>query len=1388
MRLSISSIKRKLLLFYLAAGILPLILVGILATHLSSDALINKAFDQLTTVQSLRKNRIEHDFNVRLDSLERLNRRNDVIDLFFKIDELRDNTKFGTVPYAATDAYKQLYARYASSLKQYVGTYRYQDLLLLSPEDGNILFSVAQSPRVGTSVHRGTELATPLSRLVSTIKASQQPFISDFSAQHDDQGHVNYVAYIGQPFFNSAGTLSGIIVATLGPELIDAIVASRDGMGKTGESYIVAYLPQDNKYEFRTTVHSTGDGRWTMGTTMPALPYWNDVRVHKAQGLMGEYKDSADNQVLVAGHTLNILNLNWLLVSKLDRSEVMAPIRGFAINTGLLALALIGIVVGGAFAFASSFTGPIIKATEFAQAIATGKLTASLNLKRRDEIGVLGRALDTMARKLYEIDWMSSGMEKLDDELRGEHDPDNLAHSVLDVISLHLEAPLTGFYLVNDDGKSLSLAAHKGWTYVDSERFRDMHFGEGMIGQAAQSQSMLEFNFPKDIVPVVDYGAGAVAPTHFIASPIRFEDRTLAVLLIGSFEPFSEHQQRFVRENSGSIGTLLAAAQNHATIQALLKRAQNQENELRISNDELTRQAQALIESERELQTQQEELRVINEELEEQTRALRNSENELQSQQEELRVTNEELEERSRDLEAQNREMEVKNAEILRTRDQIREKITELEKANQYKSEFLANMSHELRTPLNSILILSQLLAENRDKNLSNRQIESARTINSSGSDLLKLINDILDLSKVEAGKMDLHFESVKVQTIAADIRRTFIDVAQDRNIAFDMVIADGAAETIVTDPHRLLQVARNLLSNAFKFTNPGLRVELNINRPQTAELPFGWEHSAEETIAFKVKDEGIGIPKERQREIFEAFQQADGGTSRKYGGTGLGLSISRSLTAALGGTITLESTPGEGSTFTIFLPITAVEAIASTEASPAAIPENRSAPAKPLETLSTTAHSTEQVKPPTAGRTVVTVAEIPMEEGSLSTEVADDRRSLTPDEKSILIIEDDPTSAEILRDLAHDRGFKCLIAEDGKTGLHFADFFKPHAILLDVGLPGIDGWEVMDRLKDNPETRHIPVHFISGTHSELRAMQKGAIGFLTKPITVEAMDAAFGKIETMLEKPVSNLLIVEDDLDQGNAIKQLIGNGDVVSTCVQSGKAALDCLRHQRFDCMILDLGLQDMSGFDLLQAMQSIEGNEHLPVIIYTGRELSKEEEQELRHHAESIIIKGVRSPERLLDESALFLHRVQSALPEHQRAVMRTLHDRDAALKDRTILLVDDDMRNVFALSSVLEDKDVRIVVARNGKESLDKLEQHPETDLILMDIMMPEMDGYQAMREIRKIRAHAKLPIIALTAKAMKGDRNTCIEAGANDYLAKPVDTEKLLSLLRVWLYK
>ena len=760
-----------------------------------------------------------------------------------------------------------------------------------------------------------------------------------------------------------------------------------------------------------------------------------------------------------------------------------------------------------------------------------------------------------------------------------------------------------------------------------------------------------------------------------------------------------------------------------------------------------------------EAQTQQEELRVVNEELEEQTRALKASESEFQLQQEELQVTNEELEEQAQALAEQTEDIQAKNIELLEAQGAIQTKAKELEIASKYKSEFLANMSHELRTPLNAILILSQLLAGNKDRTLTGKQIESAQAIHSSGEDLLTLINEILDLSKVEAGKVELVPEDLEIKTLIADLERIFVNLAENKGTEFDISVAPEVSDTIYTDPLRLQQILRNLLTNAFKFTEKG-RVSLSISRPSAAQCR-GYDLTPDKALALAVQDTGIGIPAEHQAVIFEAFQQADGSTSRKYGGTGLGLSISRELSKLLGGYIMLESEPGKGSAFTVMIP----ERIDMPAPNVTAPPNAPALPRSP-ETL---AKAPE--KPP---------APAPAQDF-----IADDRKDLASGGKSLLIIEDDVNSAKIMRDFARERGFKCIIAMDGETGLHYADYYRPSAIILDISLPGIDGWAVLDRLKGNPDLRHIPVHFMSAADNALDAMRKGAVGFLTKPVTLEKVEQTFRKIENIITQPVRKLLVVEDDAIQSQSIRELIGNGDVETTMVPTGAQAYTQLTQTRYDCMILDLGLEDMSGFELLDKIRNHPSCSDIPVIIYTARELSRDEDRQLRQYTESIIIKGVRSPERLLEESALFLHRVEADLPRENQALHKLSHDKDRALKNKTVLLVDDDMRNVFALTSVLEEKDMKILIARDGVEGVEKARANPDIDIILMDIMMPHMDGYEAMKEIR--RTHKRIPIIALTAKAMKGDRKNCIDAGANDYLAKPVDTDRLISMLRVWLY-
>jgi CheY-like chemotaxis protein/signal transduction histidine kinase len=777
--------------------------------------------------------------------------------------------------------------------------------------------------------------------------------------------------------------------------------------------------------------------------------------------------------------------------------------------------------------------------------------------------------------------------------------------------------------------------------------------------------------------------------------------------------------------------------------------------------EELLKQSQSLTE---ELQTQQQELRETNARLQKQAATLRESEELLKSQREQLQQTNEELEEKAQLLISQKTEVETKNREIDLARGALEEKAQQLELTSKYKSEFLANMSHELRTPLNSLLILAELLASNAEKNLNDKQVEFAHGIYSSGADLLKLINDILDMSKIESGTVGVDVNEITFDQVKDYVERTFRQGADEKRLAFTVRLGSDLPQAISTDPQRLKQVLSNLLSNAFKFTDHGqVGLEIDLAR-------YGWStdhpvlNRAESVVSFSVTDTGIGIAPDKLRLIFEPFQQADMSTSRKYGGTGLGLSISREIAGLLGGEIRVVSTPGRGSTFTLYLPASYLPARTASQ-QPRPAPAIREAPRR----LAAPETEEPSAPPPLTG------------------ELDDDRESIRPTDRVLLLVEDDLPFARILSDMAHERGFKVLAASQGDTGLALARQFKPDAVMLDIQLPDMQGWVVLDRLKHDAALRHIPVHIISIEDEQQRGLRLGALAALQKPVTREALKDAFAHISDFLDRQVKHLLVVEDDEGQRHSILELIGDGDVSTTAVATGAEALAALEQTVFDCMVVDLRLPDMSGLDLIQTMKRDARFRELPIVVYTGVELSAEEEARLKSLAKSVIIKDAQSPARLLDETALFLHRVEANLPEAKKKLLQQIHAVDSVLADRKVLIVDDDLRNVYALTAVLERHLMRVLYADNGRDGIDALQRNPDIDVVLMDIMMPEMDGYETMRTIRQIERFRSLPIIALTAKAMKGDRDRCIEAGASDYIAKPTNTEQLLSLLRVWLY-
>ncbi|HCY85008.1 MAG TPA: histidine kinase [Desulfobacteraceae bacterium] len=1000
----------------------------------------------------------------------------------------------------------------------------------------------------------------------------------------------------------------------------------------------------------------------------------------------------------------------------------------------------------GVYKSVIQMAGNLKAVVQQAEAVSLGNFREKIALRSdKDQLGI---ALNRMTLKLkdaYETNekdkFIRTGQAKLNEGLRGEQSLLEITDNTIRFLSEYLDAQVGAFYLLTDD-TILELSA--SYAYQKRKNVSaSFVVGEGLVGQAArEKKNILVSDIPEDYIHIVS-GLGKTTPASILVAPILYETRLLGVIELASVKVFAGIDLEFFATASRGIAIAIQSARSRDQMSRLLRQTQNQAEEL---------------------ESQQEELKEANDILESQKKELLESQTRLQDQQEELRQTNEELEEQTQLLEEQKAAIQNKNVELESTRQVIEEKARDLELTSKYKSEFLANMSHELRTPLNSILLLSKLLADNKENTLTEKQQEYSQTIHMSGSELLELINEILDLSKVESGKMELHLEQVALSDMAQRFERSFKPQAMDKGLAFNVRIASDLPQAIRTDGQRLEQIIKNMISNALKFTATG-EINLGIGRPDRETDLSAYDLEPENTIAFSVSDTGEGISPEKQKLIFEAFQQADGTTSRKYGGSGLGLSISRELSKLLGGTIRLDSEPGKGSTFTVYLPEVAEKGFSKPVEQPPNPPETSLAKERTFD---------DDVR-------------LKAEADSLVEFIPDDRKTIEPDDKAILIIEDDPRFAKTLLDLAREREYKVLVAGNGETGLHFADYYAPDAVILDIELPGMDGWSVMDRLKKNPKTRHIPVHFISANDKSIEARKMGAIGFITKPVTLSLLDDAFEKIEHLISGDIRRLLVVEDDDVQRKAMVALIGNGDVVTTEAKNGEQAFALLRQQAFDCMILDLGLPDVSGIEFLTRIKEEEKITEIPIIVYTGKELTHEEEAIINEYAEKIIIKGVKSEEKLMDETTLFLHRIEANLPEEKQRMIRVLHDRESVFLDKKILVVDDDMRNVYAITNVLEDKGLTVIVAHNGQKGVDMLEKHPDTDLVLMDIMMPEMNGYEAIGIIRQDKRFKKLPIVALTAKAMRGDRKKCILAGASDYLAKPVNTDKLLSMMRVWLY-
>jgi signal transduction histidine kinase/DNA-binding response OmpR family regulator/CHASE3 domain sensor protein len=969
-----------------------------------------------------------------------------------------------------------------------------------------------------------------------------------------------------------------------------------------------------------------------------------------------------------------------------------------------------------------------------ADKIAQGNYEVRVSDQQSDALGSVGTALNRMATSLqhsFEVisdkEWLQSGLNQLNEQIMGDKTVEVLSKEVIDMLAAYTAAEVGSLYLLQGD----RLYALSGYAMDPQKHRPEISIYEGLAGQAAASKKVLELRDIPESNIMISYAGGEIRPGHVVAVPILDGYIVKGVMEFGSLTRFSEREIEFFRNAAANIGIAISTAQNRKRLQELLNETQAQAEELK---------------------TQQTELENVNSELEAQAEKLQASEEELRVQQEELKQANQELEERSRLLEERNQLISERNIEIQHKADLLAQ-------STRYKSEFLANMSHELRTPLNSILLLSRLMAENTEKNLTSDQIDYARVIQNSGQGLLALIDEILDLSKIEAGKMQLEYQHTSVGEILSDMKSLFTPVATEKRIQFSAELHAGTPAHIETDKLRIEQILRNLLSNAIKFTSNG-EVRLDVF---CAKDDPGF-------IQFRVKDTGIGIPKDKHSHVFEAFQQADGSTRRKYGGTGLGLSISRELAKLLDGEISLESEPGKGSEFTVRVPVT-----------------RRNRKTDDASKSQDRVTSTDSVPPETEPVQIRSSNEFISTE--IPANIPDDRDQIRQGDSCILIIEDDTNFAKALLDYTRKKNYKGIVAVRGDEGIQLARQFKPAGILLDIQLPVKSGWEVMDELKAHPETRHIPVHIMSSHQVKTESLMKGAVDFINKPVAFEQMHEVFRKIEYILTHHPKKVLIVEENAKHAKALAYFLETFDVNLDITSQLGGAIDALKNRDVDCVILDMGIPDQRSYDTLEEVKKTPGLENLPIIVFTGKSLSQKEELKIKQYADSIVVKTANSYKRILDEVSLFLHLMENRGTENGNAGRyRKLGALEEVLKNKTVLVADDDMRNIYSLTKALERYQMNVIPAIDGKDALLKLRDNKKVDIVLMDMMMPEMDGYETIQEIRKDMKLRHLPVIAVTAKAMMGDRAKCIEAGASDYITKPVDIDQLFSLLRVWLYE
>lgn len=1355
-----NSLRAKLTLIFALLAIVCCCTLGALVLGFSTKSLDKEIHDKLLLFAKSRQKQIINYIAARFDDVTVRAHEKEIGEIFRQL--LNHHTNTSMTNFGNFDIKSQSYQKVVASFNDqlpFVGeATEYGNAFFVCAAHGHVMYSRFSHYLSGENLSSGIYGESPLAKVWTKTLTSKRPVISNITRV---PGSDRLEMYAGIQIHDEENKAVGSLIFTLHPQKLEEMVRAESGLGETGECYMIGddgvfltsskFLGKD--VILNSKVHEDIHRKLLAGEagTTTGLDYRN-IKV-----LSGFCKIPM-NEKFRAG-------FDWYLLAEQDYAEAMLPIDSMLYAALLATLALLFIAFIVSYFLGVRITHPILVISSITQDIAKGILDNDIPDIGSDEIGILSSSIDKMQSSLSQSkhkvesqDWLKTGVFNLNKIIMGDKSLEDMANLVLEEICRYLNAHLGAMFVVDQKKDSeLILISTYAYTRRKSLYSRIKNY-EGLVGQSAKEKKQIVLtNLPDDYVKVSS-SLGETLPKFICVTPMVFKSALKGVLEIGSLRDFTDLELEYLNQALAQVAIAIETGQNRLALNEALIKAQElseslqvQQEELKASNEELEEQTKALRTSELQLKQQQEELQAANEELEEQTQALKATEEKLREQQEELQVTNEELEENNSLLQTQKQEVEAARAAV-------EKQAADLAVASKYKSEFLANMSHELRTPLNSLLILARSLQDNRTGNLTEDQVESAQIIFQSGNDLLTLINEILDLSKIEAGKLDLILSEVQVKDLAANIKGQFQHIAEEKNLEYSVLVDDKAPKKIVTDEKRLLQILKNLLSNAIKFTDKG-KVEVFFN---TIDY-----RSNKKGIAIKVKDTGIGIESDHQKIIFEAFQQAEGGISRKYGGTGLGLSISRELASLLGGEIILESISGKGSEFTLVLPLDMSQENPQAHVLPTAETEIEK---------EIVGQKIENAKK--AGKFIDAPEPLP-----------DDREILQQDSQSILIIEDDLTFAKVLMGKVRERNLLALHATTGLGGIDTANSYMPVAVVLDLRLPDVSGEEVLESLKHNPKTRHIPVHIISGDDPNNEMFKQGAIGFLQKPLSEDAIQKALQKLIDVGKQEKKRLLIVEDNEAARKSIRKLLEDDNTDVFEAGSSAQALKLMKKNSFHCIVLDLGLDELDGYQLLQKAAAIDGMEIPPVIVYTGRELSQEEEMKLRGVSDAIIIKGVRSEERLLDEVSLFLHQVVNKMPPQKRKIISNLYGSDEMFKGKRILIVDDDMRTLYALSRLLSDRGIVTEKAENGEKALEVLKERTDQfDLVLMDIMMPVMDGFDTISAIRKQKQFAKLPIIALTAKAMKGDREKVLGVGASDYLPKPVDQDRLFSLLRIWLFK